>query len=392
MKSPHQLAEWLTRQWQRGDWREQHLLHNPSAWPLRLPIGAPDAKTFRDDSATLRQHLQAWQTIANDGPGTVHWQVRNYRSGRTPIPVPAHWELARPSDVFAAINHFTSNAGAQAAADYQVLTQVLARVDACFHRLLLRRLALWRGMSAEQIITAARLALQLAPGCAQGKPLRALALAGNDSKFMERHASLLTALLDQRFDGEASRQGLEDFLAASANDEHWLLVVPLAKGLLPFARQRVPVSELQTTPLGAHHILLVENERSLHQLPRPLPDTIAILGAGLDLGWLATNWLQNRRVAYWGDLDTWGLGMLATARRCLPHLHALLMDRATFDTHQDLAVSEPVTANQPEPGTLLPEEFALDQHLRTLARGRLEQEFLPSSIVAQAIEDWRLTD
>ncbi len=55
-----------------------------------------------------------------------------------------------------------------------------------------------------------------------------------------------------------------------------------------------------------------------------------MLGAGLNLGWLAAPWLQERTVAYWGDLDTWGLHMLAIARGHVPHLHALLMDRATF--------------------------------------------------------------
>ena len=63
-------------------------------------------------------------------------------------------------------------------------------------------------------------------------------------------------------------------------------------------------------------------------------DTIAVLGAGLNLGWLAAPWLRGRSVAYWGDLDTWSLHMLASARGHLPHLQALLMDRATFDTHQ----------------------------------------------------------
>ena len=268
------------------------------------------------------------------------------------------------------------------------LLTVLAQVDAAFHRLLLRRLALWRGVPTEEVVTAARIAQQLEPGCAQGKPLRALALAGNDSKFFERHAALVTALLDVRFDAEASAQGLTTFLGASAEGEHWLLVGPLAPGLLPFARQRVPASELATTPLAAGHILLVENERCLHQLPQPLPDTIAILGAGLNLGWLAAPWLQARKVAYWGDIDTWGLAMLATARQHLPRLHSLLMDRTTFDTHAHLAVNESAHANSAFSGMWSPEAAALDQHLRHLPRGRLEQEFLPADVVAHAVRAW----
>ena len=379
MKSPAHLAQHLARQWQRADWRERHLLHNPHAWPLRLPIGQPGARSFRDGSADLRTHLQQWRAVAESGLGTVEWAQRAYQGGAAPIDVPTHWVLHKPSEALAAIARFGGAEGAQVHACHQALAAVLAGVDARFHRLLLRRLALWRETPVEQVIAAAHTALQLAPGCAEGKPLRALAVAGNDSKFFERHHTLVTALLDERFGGEASRQGLAAFLGASGEDDHWLLVAPLAPGLLPFARQRVRVSELLTTALPAQHILLVENERCLHQLPQPLAGTIAILGAGLNLGWLAAPWLQGRRVAYWGDLDTWGLHMLATARGHLPQLHALLMDRATFDAHQHLAVPETVHA---------PGDAPLATYLRGLERGRLEQEFLPTALVQGAIAQW----
>lgn len=388
MKSPQQLAEQLARQWQRGDWREQHLLPSTQAWPLRLSIGEPDAQTFRDDGAGLRQHLLQWRSITERGPGQVEWKPRQYRGGAAPVDIPVYWVL-RPSDCAAAFAQHGGNHGAQASADYQALATVLPRVDARFHPLLLRRLSLWRDTAVEQVVTATRMALQLAPGCAQGRPLRALAIAGNDSKFFERHASLLTALLDERFDGEATRQGLTPFLDAAPEGEHWLLIAPLAAGLLPFKRQRVTSTELQATPLPASRILLVENERSLHQLPHHAPDTIAILGAGLHLGWLDAPWLQTREVAYWGDMDTWGLTMLATARSHLPQLHALLMDVPSFTAHRHLAVAEPVPAPLlTTAAPLNPDERALDQHLRTLDAGRLEQEFLPAATVARAVKDW----
>ena len=81
--------------------------------------------------------------------------------------------------------------------------------------------------------------------------------------------------------------------------------------------------------------------------------------------------------------------MLATARRHLPQLHALLMDRATFDAHAAMAVAEPQPCDAPWPPALLPpHEAALAQHLMALPRGRLEQEFLPANKVASAIDEW----
>lgn len=113
-----------------------------------------------------------------------------------------------------------------------------------------------------------------------------------------------------------------------------------------------------------------------------------MLGAGLDLGWLAAPWLRTRQVAYWGDIDTWGLAMLAAARRHLPDLHALLMDRPTFEAQAHRAVAEPAPADSRSLHGLRPQEAALAQHLRQLPRGRLEQEFLPADTVARALKDW----
>ena len=393
MKSPQALAAKLTQQWNSADWRERQLLGTTAAWPLTLSIGQPDPAVFLNDATALRSHLQQWRAVEDLGLGNVQWQERRYRGSSDAIALPTHWQLAKPSQCIAAIRHFKVPGHAQVHSDYARLSTLIAGVDRPgFQRLLVRRLVQWRDAPADAVIAAAHMALQLEPGCAQGKPLRALAMQGNDTKFFERHASLLTALLDERFDGEASRQGLAGFLGALPEDDHWLLIAPLAPGLLPFAQMRVRASELLTIPLPARRILLVENERCLHQLPQPtaqpLPSTIAVLGAGLNLGWLSAPWLQERTVAYWGDLDTWGLHMLAIARGHVPHLHALLMNAATFSAHQHLAVAEPVHAPDTVAGTWTPKEEALALHLRAQDKGRLEQEFLPAEAVHSAVRAW----
>lgn len=389
MKSPQELAARLAQHWNSADWRERQLLGAAAAWPLTLAIGQPDTAVFLNDAAALRCHLQQWRAVEQHGLGSVQWQERRYRGSSDAIAVPTHWQLAKPSQCIAAISHFKVPGHAQVKSDYARLSSLIAGVERPgFQRLLVRRLVQWRETPTEAVIAAAHTALQLEPGCAQGKPLRALAVQGNDTKFFERHASLLTALLDERFDGEASRQGLVGFLGALPEDDHWLLIAPLSPDLLPFAQMRVRASELLTTPLPDSRILLVENERCLHQLPQPVAHTIAVLGAGLNLGWLAAPWLQGRRVAYWGDLDTWGLHMLATARHHLPHLQALLMDAATFSAHQHLAVAEPVHAPDSACGMLAPDEATLCVHLRTQQKGRLEQEFVPTNAVHRAVRAW----
>ncbi len=136
----------------------------------------------------------------------------------------------------------------------------------------------------------------------------------------------------------------------------------------------------------------MENERSLYQLP-PLADTVAILGGGLNLSWMQGHWLADKRIAYWGDIDTWGLTMLALARSHQPTLTPLLMDRATFDVcSEKCAVAEPVTAGSLPPSRLSEEEGALYRHLLQLEKGRLEQEFIAETVVKMAVCRWHATE
>src|SRR5690606_32849638 len=128
--------------------------------------------------------------------------------------------------------------------------------------------------------------------------------------FFERHRSLIIKLLDVRFNGLVSELGLETFLGALDETDHWLLVADLDGSLLPFRLMRVRHTELLTNSLPGSRLLIVENERCVHQLPKVL-GTVAVLGAGLNLAWMEATWLSQCSLAYWGDLDTWGRTILA---------------------------------------------------------------------------------
>ena len=217
-----------------------------------------------------------------------------------------------------------------------------------------------------------------------------LAELGVDTKFFERNTALLTKLLDERFEGEVSAQGLTTFLDAFEDSSHWVLVAPLSPGLLPFKRLRLTTAELAEVDLPCSRVLVVENEQCIHQLPE-LPDTIAILGAGLDLQWLGSPYLAGKSLGYWGDMDTWGLLMLARARQRQPAIKALLMARSIFDRYESTsAVAEPVKAQDAAPDGLQPCEADFYRYLLRRERGRLEQEYLPKDLVENAIATWTM--
>jgi hypothetical protein len=378
MKSPEDLARRFARQWEDADLRVARLLGGEDVLSLSLPIGKPSPWVMVSNLDTVKRHVEAWRAVRI---GSVIWASVAYRATAEAIKVPVRWELATPAE-------WAEASGIASVRDeWKTLARFFSQIDPLFHPLLVRRRSLWRERSEIEVAQAARLVMELSPGCARGLPLRFIALAGIDTKFFERHAPLITALLDQRYDGEAGMFGLETFLGAISERDHWLLVADLDGNLLPFPKLRITSADLKCRPLPAGRILVVENENCLHQLP-PVPDTIAVLGAGFDLTWMDADWLGKKQVAYWGDIDTWGFRFLATARSLVPALQALMMTREAFEAHRSSAVVEAITAGLESPASLTPDETALYQQLLLEPRGRLEQEFLPPIQVQKAITDW----
>lgn len=366
MKSPDELAQQLLRQWQNNTLRAQRLL-TPEPWPLRLAIGKPTATQVLQQSASVQQHIQSWRQVT---VGQVIFEHKNYRRLAEAVELPSYWQINSPSEWMQACQN------AAVRYEFAVLSELISASDSCMHELLVRERNLWRHKPLNELLDTLKLVGKLSPGCAQGQPLRLLSGYGVDTKFVERHETLLRRLLDTRFADAASEQGLLNFLDALDEKDHWLLVRSLSEGLLPFQRLRITSAELAQTALPATRILLIENERCEHLLP-PLRDCIAVLGAGFDLAWLAGQALEGKQLYYWGDLDTWGLAMLARARQLRPNLQALMMTQEVFTDYADFAVSEPQRAGDFDQSYLAADEQALLLDLQQRKKGRLEQEFIP---------------
>jgi hypothetical protein len=119
------------------------------------------------------------------------------------------------------------------------------------------------------------------------------------------------------------------------------------------------------------------------------PRGLVIFGLGYGLDLLAgANWLRDREVHYWGDIDTHGFAMLDRLRAMLPAAQSLLMNRETLLAHRPLWVQETV----PHVGSLTRlthAERALFEDLRfdrLGARVRLEQERISFGCLQHALQ------
>ena len=108
---------------------------------------------------------------------TLLWCYQLYYDPTTSeaIDIPTHWTLESPSQWVQA------TASSEVRREYDALSRLASALAPRFHSLIVRRRSLVLEKAETDIIRSGEVALRLQPGCADGKPLRALSVAGIDS-------------------------------------------------------------------------------------------------------------------------------------------------------------------------------------------------------------------
>jgi len=213
------------------------------------------------------------------------------------------------------------------------------------------------------------------------------------TKFVETHQRILRLLLDallspEQVVTEASHFGQRFGL----REESPLVRIRLLDNQL---EQRfglsltdisVPLSDLNQLDLSPERGLIIENKTTFLSLPM-FSKTFAVFGQGFAVEQLGqVGWLAQCPLFYWGDLDAQGFQILSMLRQALPttQIHAVLMDRGTFDVYANYAVE----------GTpaLMMNLMGLDNEERQLYRWlvernlRLEQERIPLKALLEVMD------
>jgi hypothetical protein len=227
--------------------------------------------------------------------------------------------------------------------------------------------------------------------------LRQVDIAGVDSKFIEAYRGVLSELLDLALplDGiDASASGASQFCRRYGFKDKPLRIrfrlLDPRVALLPSACEQdigVTQAAFERLDLPVSRVFITENEVNFLAFP-PLAGSMVIFGAGYGFEVLAgAQWLQQRSIYYWGDIDTHGFAILDQLRAQLPHAHSLLMDRTTLLAHASQWGEEPQPLLRDLP-RLTVEEGALFDELRDnrlRARLRLEQERIGFGWLQQAL-------
>ena len=227
--------------------------------------------------------------------------------------------------------------------------------------------------------------------------LRQVDLPGVDSKFIEAHRGVLAELLDLALPAaaiDASATGLSQFCSRYGFKDKPLrlrfrLLDP-SVALLPGACEQdigVTQSAFNHLDIPVKQVFITENEVNFLAFPA-LPGSLVIFGAGYGFEVLAgAQWLHQRAVYYWGDIDTHGFAILDQLRAHFPQVKSLLMDKATLLAHAAQWGIEPQPTLRDLP-RLTEFERALFDELRDnrmRAGLRLEQERISFGWLQQAL-------
>ncbi|MCA1780814.1 MAG: DUF2220 family protein [Intrasporangiaceae bacterium] len=234
----------------------------------------------------------------------------------------------------------------------------------------------------------------LAAQSGRGRYLREINAPGVDTKFIERHQSVLGELLDVLSVVAEEPSAGRSFAARRGFREPERLVhvrLDPALGALPggIDEAALPLRHAGSLAMAPQQVLVIENQVTFLSVPVP-QGGVVVWGHGYDalrLG--ALPWLRDvPDLRYWGDLDTHGFAILNGLRTQVPHVRSVLMDRRTLMQHRDRWVTEPRPTRADLSALAADErELYVDLVEGTFGKGvRLEQERVDWEFALSALE------
>jgi hypothetical protein len=211
-----------------------------------------------------------------------------------------------------------------------------------------------------------------------------------DTKFVERHQSVLRPWLDQVLPPHTIRSDEDHFerryglrYAEPQILVRFLDVTTQQRLGFPCEVLSIPLHTLGTWQAGTIPVIIVENKVNLLTVPQGRY-AIAVGGLGNGLSLLRyVPWLAAAQLTYWGDLDVEGLAILSSLRGIFPKTQSVFMDDGAVAAWRHLAVkgtgrisAVPPHLTAGELGAFL----ACSEH-----NLRIEQERIPQTAVLAAL-------
>lgn len=400
MKTPADVRALATKRFQRerlNALREALGCAVTTTWPWVVPLGRPTERDVLTDALSVLAWRDAWVDAKASGDFEVEADI-------------IAWHAIGTQTVPVRVLFVNTKAIAKVAGLLPLWTQVVTRAKRFvalwpgIEEALVREWAMLADWSDDAVLALERVLTWFVDHPKSGLCLRQLPIEGVDTKwFTEPRKKVVQRLLVAIREAKESVPLMAESSEALDPDMTFETVCglkPLPKlirgRLLDEVDQKVfyglsdlslPLDEWAQLPLYPEIVFISENLQTGLAFEAH-PKSVVFFGLGAGVTQLAAiPWVRTARIIYWGDIDTYGLEILAHLRSVLPQTESVMMNRQTLEAFRGLAVAENRQASGAHVEHLRENEREVFDALKVgdLARLRLEQERIPWSVARETL-------
>lgn len=332
------VREHVERLWSRG-----RLLGGASvSFPFAVPLRRPNSMELSDRFEEVRDWIRALEADAIEKRGfgySIKWEeVEHRRIGRNRVPTGI--VIPTRDDALRLVRRVRE------AERYRDLAELTA--SGC------PALSPWVDRKVMRVLEHAEIwerVVQVVAWMQQhpraGVYLRQLDIDGVDTKFIELNAKLISELLDialprDAVRGDVPRRSFElRYGLRPRPPQIRFRILDERHAIRGMMDVTTTAAEFAALDLPIANVFVTENEINGLAFPS-VPDGIVVFGLGYGVAERVADaqWLRDKRVYYWGDIDTHGYAILDGFRKAFPGARSILMDSATLLAHRRAWVRE----------------------------------------------------
>ncbi|NEW60432.1 hypothetical protein GSY74_03980 [Sulfurovum sp. bin170] len=379
LQTPKKIMQKLRTIYQKGEHLQAHL--NNGTFSVLIKFKRLSQKNIQDNFTEIR----AWIEELNRSPFKIEFQQIGYRSlGEQSIPKVLHLNQEQFLKYLSKERAFERHIYlCQMSFDKFPKLETLLRENPS---LVMEYDEIWEKLLAvcDYFVAHPK------PNCY----IRELEIEGVDTKFIEQYKKIVDKLLSTILESDffdntvtkLSHHGFERRYGLRY-DLPTIRFRILDKSLYIHGLSDIslPLDEFKKLDLASKTVYITENKINGLSFPN-IKGAMVIFGLGYGVESLKdVAWLREKKLFYWGDIDTHGFAMLSQIRSYFLHIKSLGMDEKVIYSCKQLAVEESDSKRfLGELKSLTSEEQSVFERLKDdfyQKRFRLEQERIPLSII-----------
>ena len=319
----------ILKKWEKGEIARGKLL-----FPWKIKLKVPTSKEILNDISKFlvwRKELKKTdKSSLGYGYNIIEKEIKNKILGKNPIP--AYIEIVSVDDALKLIKK--ENEMKRILENSSFILEKYPKLQKWIEKNIFKIL-----IEKDEIKKILAVVEYILKNPVQDTYLREISIENIDTKFIENHKKIIFTMLDEILSDDSSL--LEEKLSIKKKPQLIRFRILDEKYYIHgFSDISVPIEEFNEWENNFSNVFFTENEISFLTFPS-YKNTLIIFSKGYNIHAFKENkWLNNKKLYYWGDMDTHGFNILGIAREIFPDLKSFLMNEEIFFKHKEFWVVE----------------------------------------------------